>query len=88
MCAPSLACISAPSSCTQRGAPLGPWPPIVEILNTAPQEELPQKKQPQAPENKLEERTHSGAGQETCLSPGDGAVAGGRLESLHQLNSW
>ncbi|XP_057572228.1 tumor protein p53-inducible protein 13 isoform X2 [Hippopotamus amphibius kiboko] len=71
------------------GSP-GNWLQVEEILNTAPQEGLPQKKQPQTSENKLEEKTHSGAlgGGGGCLSPCDPAVPGDRLQSLHQLNNW
>lgn len=34
------------------------------------------------------EKTHSGALRGGCLAPCDGAEAGGRLQSLHQLNNW
>ena len=47
-----------------------------------------QKKQPQTSENKLEEKTHSGALGGGCLSPRDPAVAGDRWQSLHQPNNW
>lgn len=69
------------------GSP-GTWLQVEEILTTAPQEGLPQKEQPQTSENRLEEKTHSGALGGGCLSPRDPAVAGDRWQSLHQLNNW